>query len=192
MAAMSSHAAGSKPPVVTILGDSITAGYGLAAAEALPARLQAELARIGSPMIVRGAGVSGDTTAGGLARVDFSVQSDTKVCVVELGGNDFLQSVSPREIEANLTAIIKRLKARDIRVVMAASTAPQGAGAYGRQFDAAFIRAARRGGATLAPDLLAGVLDRPGFRQVDGIHPNAAGVLIMARRLAPFVIKAER
>jgi acyl-CoA thioesterase-1 len=192
MMAASARAAAPKPPVVTILGDSITAGLGLSAAEALPARLQAALAAIGAPMTVRGAGVSGDTTAGGLARVDFSVQPDTTICVVELGANDFLQSVDPKSIQANLIAIIRRLRGRGVRVVLAAGRAPAGSGAYGRQFEAAFKAAASEGGALLAPNLLEGVLDRPGFRQADGIHPNAAGVIIMARRLAPFVVRAGR
>src|SRR5260221_7322818 len=96
--------------VVTILGDSITAGLGLPAAAALPAQLEAALARAGVAARVRGAGVSGDTSAAGLARVDFSVQADTAVCVVALGGNDLLQGLDPKAIGANLTAIVRRLK----------------------------------------------------------------------------------
>jgi acyl-CoA thioesterase-1 len=183
-------AAAPKPPVVTLLGDSITAGLGLSAADALPARLQAALKGMGVEAVVRGAGVSGDTTAGGLARLDFSVQPDTAVCVVELGANDYFQSVDPSQIRANLTAIVKRLRARGVRVVLAANKAPKGAGAYGRAFDATFPAVARSTGATLAPDLLSGVLDRPGFRQADGVHPNAEGVMIIARRLAPVVAAA--
>jgi acyl-CoA thioesterase-1 len=179
------------PPVVTILGDSITAGLGLAAAAALPAQLQAALARLGVRATVRGAGVSGDTTSGGLARLDFSVQSDTAVCVVELGANDYFQSVEPRVIQANLEAIVRRLKARRIRVVLGANRAPgAGSGAYGRAFDAAFPKAAKATGALLVSDLLKGVLDQPGLRQADGIHPNAAGVRILAARLAPPVAAA--
>jgi acyl-CoA thioesterase-1 len=146
--------------------------------------------RLGVPAIVRGAGVSGDTSAGGLARSDFSVQADTRVCVVELGANDYFQSVEPRVMQANLTAIVRRLKARGIRVVLAANNAPAGSGAYGRAFDAVFPAVARASGAILAPDLLRGVLDRPGFRQSDGVHPNAAGVKILADRLAPAVTRA--
>src|SRR5450755_803959 len=105
-------ALGARRRVVTILGDSITAGYGLAAAAALPARLEAALLRIGSGARVRGAGVSGDTTAGGLARLDFSVQGDTDVCIVALGGNDLLQGLEPATTRANLTSIVRRLRAR--------------------------------------------------------------------------------
>ena len=93
---------GPQAQVVTILGDSITAGLGLPAAAALPAQLQAALARLGAPAVVRGAGVSGDTTADGLARLDFSVQADTAVCLVALGGNDLLQGLDPKTTRANL------------------------------------------------------------------------------------------
>src|SRR5580658_5606262 len=95
-------------PVVTILGDSITAGLGLPAAQALPAQLGAALARLGEPATVRGAGVSGDTSADGLARLDFSVRPDTAVCVVALGGNDILQGLAPEALRANLAAIARR------------------------------------------------------------------------------------
>ena len=180
-------AAAQKPPVVTILGDSITAGLGLPAGDALPAQLQAALKGLGVNAVVRGAGVSGDTTAGGLARLDFSVQPDTTLCVVELGANDYFQSVEPRQIQTNLTAIVKQLKGRGVRVLLAANKAPKGSGAYGRAFDAVFAAVARSTGATLAPDLLSGVIDQPAFRQADGIHPNAAGVMIIVHRLAPMV-----
>ena len=170
--------------VVTILGDSITAGYGLAAAQALPARLEAALARIGASVRVRGAGVSGDTTAGGLARLDFSVQTDTDLCVVALGGNDLLQGLDPATTKANLVRIVRRLKARRIAVVLAGLTAPEAIGrAYARDFDAVFAAVAKAQGVTLYPDLLAGVARNPRFNQRDGIHPNAAGAAVIAGRL---------
>lgn len=178
-------------PVVTILGDSITAGYGLPAADALPVQLQAALAQIGVVAKVRGAGVSGDTSAGGLARVDFSVAPDTALCVVALGANDLLQGLDPDQTKANLNAIVKRLQARHIRVVVAGGKAPMhNLGAYGRRFDAMFEAVAAANHAPLAPDLLAGVEDRPEMKQSDGLHPNAAGVKIIAQRLAPVVGRA--
>jgi len=178
-------------PVVTVLGDSITAGLGLPAADALPAQLQMALARLGAAAVVRGAGVSGDTSAGGLARLDFSVQPDTAVCVVELGANDYLQSIDPRETAANLDQIVARLKARRIAVVLAAGSAPaHSSGDYGRDFDALFPRIAAARHVVLAPDFLAGVAGNPRLHQADGLHPNAAGVRIMAARLAPFVARA--
>jgi acyl-CoA thioesterase-1 len=180
-------------PVVTLLGDSITAGLGLAAKDALPARLQADLAGQGVAAEVRAAGVSGDTTAGGLARVDFSVQPDTRLCVVELGANDYLQSVDPRDICANLTALVRRLKARGIGVVLVAGRAPAASsGSYGRAFNAVFPEVARATGAVLAPDFLVGVSDNPALKQADGLHPDAAGVRLIAQRLAPVVARALR
>ncbi|HEY3694743.1 arylesterase [Phenylobacterium sp.] len=180
-------------PVVTLLGDSITAGFGLPAAQALPAQLQAALARLGSDAVVRGAGVSGDTSAGGLARVDFSVQRDTDVCVVALGANDLLQGLEPRVTEANLDRIVVRLQARRIGVVLAGLAAPPAVGrSYARDFDAAFAAVARRRKVALYPDLLAGVGRIPRLNQRDGIHPNAQGVQVIAGRLAPAVARALR
>jgi acyl-CoA thioesterase-1 len=177
--------------VVTILGDSITAGLGLPASEALPARLEAALAAAGAPARVRGAGVSGDTSAGGLERVDFSVQADTDVCVVALGGNDLLQGLDPKSTRANLERIVRRLKARRIGVVLAGLSAPTAIGAaYAREFDAVFPAVARAEGVPLYPNLLAGVGQTAGLNQRDGIHPNARGVQIIAARLAPVVARA--
>jgi acyl-CoA thioesterase-1 len=181
------------PPVVTLLGDSITAGYGLPAAVALPARLQVALTRQGVSAIVRGAGVSGDTTADGLARVDFSVQADTALCVVALGGNDLLQGLDPRGTRANLERIVRRLKARRFAVVLAGLVAPRAIGAaYARDFDAVFPSVAHDTGALLYPDLLAGVARNPNLNQADGIHPNAAGVDIVAAGLARVVARSLR
>jgi len=175
--------------VVTILGDSITAGYGLPAAQALPARLQAALDAAHARAVVRGAGVSGDTTAGGLARVDFSVQSDTALCVVALGGNDLLQGQPARSVEANLDRIVTRLQARRIKVLVAGLVPPPAIGrAYAAEFAGAFGAVARKHGVRLYPDLLAGV--GPELRQRDGIHPDARGADVIARRLAPVVLKA--
>ena len=180
-------------PVVTMLGDSITAGYGLPAAAALPAQLEVELRRLGAPATVRSAGVSGDTSADGLARADFSVQADTTVCVVALGGNDLLQGVDSKSTRANLGKIVQRLKARRIRVLLVGLTAPRAIGAgYVRDFDAAFPAVAKAEGIDLYPDLLAGVARRAILNQPDGIHPNAAGVRVIAHQLAPLVARALR
>ena len=174
--------------VVTLLGDSITAGLGLPAAAALPSQLQAALARLKVHTVVRGAGVSGDTTADGAGRLDFSVQADTAVCVVALGGNDLLQGLDPKTTRANLTAIVRRLKARKIAVVLAGLTAPKAVGAgYARDFNAVFAAVARAEHVPLYPDLMAGV--GPGLRQHDGVHPNATGVKVIAGRLAPLVAR---
>lgn len=177
-------------PVVTLLGDSITAGLGLPASQALPVQLQAALERLGRPVVVRGAGVSGDTTAGGLARLDFSVQADTAVCVVELGANDFLQSIDIKTTETNLRAIVRRLKTRRISVVLAGGRVPwRSAGSYAREFEAMFARVAASEGAVLSADLLAGVLGNKAMLQADGLHPSPAGVRQVASRLAPAVVR---
>ena len=181
------------PRVVTLLGDSVTAGLGLPAAQALPAQLQAALTRLGANVIVRGAGVSGDTSQGALARLDFSVQPDTAVCVVELGANDALQSIPPQRTAANLAEIVTRLRRRGVRVVLLGQRAPQrSSGGYGREFDAVFPRVAKATGALLAPDALAGVEDDRALKQADNLHPNARGVQIIAARIAPVVLKALR
>lgn len=179
-------------PVVTVLGDSIAAGLGLPAADALPAQLQLALARVGVAARVRGAGVSGDTTVGGLARAGFSVQADTRVCVVELGANDLLQSIPPAQTERNLRALAQGLRKRGMAVVLAGGRPPaRSTGGYGREFAAVYPRVARETGARLAPDLLAGI-DGPALKQADGLHPNAQGVRRMAARLAPAVAEALR
>jgi acyl-CoA thioesterase-1 len=177
--------------VVTVLGDSITAGLGLPARAALPYQLHLALERLGVPNIVRGAGVSGDTSAGGAARMDFSIQPDTAVVVVALGGNDLLQGLDPGTTRANLNRILTRLKQRHMGVVLAGLRAPPELGrGYARDFDAVFSGLAKVHGVALYPDLLAGVGRNRTLNQSDGIHPNAQGAAIIARGLAPVVAKA--
>jgi acyl-CoA thioesterase-1 len=176
--------------VVTMLGDSITAGYGLAAADALPAQLHLALDALNVPNIVRGAGVSGDTSGNAAARMDFSIRPDTSVVVVALGGNDLLQGLDPKTTRANLDRILTRLKQRHFGVVLAGLRAPPELGrGYARDFDAIYAGLARAHGVVLYPDLLAGVGRNPALNQNDGIHPNAQGVKIIARALAPVVAK---
>jgi len=180
-----------QPKVVTMLGDSITAGYGLPANLALPAQLQAELTRLGKHVQVRNAGVSGDTTADGLRRVDFSVRPGASVCVVALGGNDLLEGLDPEQVRTNLQKIVRRLQARGITVVLAGMRAPMALGGdYAREFNAAFDAVARVKNVIAYPNLLDGVAGNRNLNQRDGIHPNAAGVKVIAHRLAPVVAKA--
>jgi acyl-CoA thioesterase-1 len=183
--------AAARAKVVTILGDSITAGLGLPAADALPAQLHLALNRLGVGAVVRGAGVSGDTTGGGAARADFSIRPDTAVAVVALGGNDLLEGIDPRVTRANLEKILDRLAGRRIGVVLAGLRAPPEIGRnYARDFDAVFAGLAREHRIAFYPDLLAGVARNPRLNQADGLHPNAEGVRIIARGLAPVVAKA--
>lgn len=191
LAAWPVHALAQARPVVTVLGDSITAGLGLPSSAALPVQLQAQLRKLGANVVVRGAGVSGDTTAGGLARVDFSVQKDTTVCIVALGGNDLLQGLDPKRTKANLDKIVARLRARRIAVVLAGLQPPPVIGkAYAREFQAVFPAVAKAHGAILYPNLLAGVAQISRLNQSDGLHPNAQGVTVIAQGLAPVVARA--
>ena len=137
------------------------------------------------------AGVSGDTLAGGLARVDFSVQKDTDLAIVALGGNDLLQGQDTRASRAALDGIVRKLQARKIPVLICGYLAPAEVGsAYARDFNAMFTGVARTRRAPLYPDLLAGVGRTAALKQPDGIHPNPRGVQIIAARLAPVVAKA--
>ena len=178
-------------PVITLLGDSITSGYGVAYRDSLPAQLQGELAKLGIKARVRGAGVSGDTSAAGLARTDFSVRPDTDLCVVALGGNDLLRGLSPAAMQRNLTAIVRKLKRRRIPVLHAGVEAPADVNrAYARQFNAAFRAVARAEAVPLYPNLFAGVQGAAALNQPDRIHPNPRGVKVIAARLAPAVARA--
>src|ERR1700761_6261557 len=177
--------------VVTMLGDSLTAGYGLQARDAIPARLQAALRASGLKVIVRPAGVSGDTSADGLARADFSVRPDTDLCLVVLGGNDLLQGIEPAQMKANLDGIVKKLKARHIAAMLVGVKAPPAMGAdYAKEFDAVVPDLARAEHVPVFPDLLGKVaLDRS-LNQGDGIHPNPQGVRQVVARLGPAVAAA--
>jgi acyl-CoA thioesterase-1 len=177
--------------VVTMLGDSLTAGYGLRARDAIPARLQAALQASGLKVIVRPAGVSGDTSADGLARADFSVRPDTDLCLVVLGGNDLLQGIEPEQMKANLDGILTKLKARHVAAMLVGVKAPPAMGVgYAREFDAVVPDLARAEHVPAFPDLLGKVaLDRS-LNQGDGIHPNPRGVRMVVARLAPAVAAA--
>jgi len=174
--------------VVTMLGDSLTAGDGLRAKDAIPARLQAALRAAGLKVVVRPAGVSGDTSADGLARANFSVRPDTDLCLVVLGGNDLLQGIEPEQMKANLGGILGKLRARGIPAMLVGVKAPPAMGAgYAREFDAVVPDLAKADHVPAFPDLLGRVaLDRS-LNQGDGVHPNPQGVSLVIARLAPAV-----
>ncbi|RYG07935.1 MAG: arylesterase [Caulobacteraceae bacterium] len=173
-----------------MLGDSLTAGYGLRSAEALPVRLQSELARLGIHSIVVNAGISGDSTADGLRRAHRDVPSDTELCIVALGANDMMQVVAPDTIRRNLEAILDGLSARGIPGMVCGMRAPPWSGRYAVAFDGLFGEVARGRGLPFDPFLLEGVALDPAFALPDRIHPNAGGVERIARRLAPLVAAA--
>ena len=176
------------PVRVLMLGDSITAGYGLPPGQGLVPRLQAALQAPGRQVRLIDAGVSGDTTAGGLARIDWSLAENPQAAVVALGGNDGLRGLPPANSRANLAGILDRLAARNIPVLLAGMLAPPNLGAdYGREFASIYTTlAAERPGLILYPFLLEGVAGDATLNQADGIHPNPAGVAEMVRRLLPF------
>lgn len=169
-------------PVVTLFGDSIAAGYGLAPADGLASQLQAALAGLGVRAVVRNAGVPGDSSARGLARLGGSVRKDTAVCVVEFGGNDRRLGFPAALTRDSLDAIVKRLKARGVTVVLAGLGAGERSDIHRQVAEANQV--------ALYPDIFAGL--GPGMRQADGVHPNPAGAKIIARGLAPVVAEALR
>lgn len=172
-----------------ILGDSLTAGYGLPKNQAFPARLDAALRAQGVDVEVIDAGVSGDTSAGGLARLDWALGNPPpRYAIVELGANDGLRGLPPAGMEQNLDAILKRLKARGVRVLLAGMRAPPNLGRdYVEEYEAVFPRLARRHDVLLYPFFLEGIATDPALNQGDGLHPNAAGVDEIVRRILPSV-----
>lgn len=173
---------------ITALGDSLTAGYGLEAARTFPARLERALRQAGHDVEVANAGVSGDTTAAGWARLEWALASDPDIVIVELGANDALRGLDPAAAEANLERILAALRQREIAVLLAGMRAPRNLGAaYAEAFDAIFPRLAARHGALLYPFFLEGVAGIPALNQGDGIHPNAAGIDEIVRRILPAV-----
>ena len=175
--------------VLVVLGDSLTAGLGVAADEAYPARLQERLRREGHDYRVINAGVSGDTTAGGLRRVDWVLRTKPAIVIVALGANDGLRGQPVAAMRDNLTRIVERLQAAGARVLVAGMRVPPNYGdAYAREFAAVFPAVARRTGVPLAPFLLDGVAAVAALNQADGIHPNAQGHAVMADRLWPYLL----
>ena len=180
---------------VVVLGNSIAAGYGLPSPDlAFPALLQAKVDSAGLPFTVENAGVSGETTAGGLARLDWLLERPVAVLVVELGGNDGLRGIDPASTQQNLAEIVRRTKARypDARVVLAGMQVPPNlGGAYVERFRAVFGAVAAETGADLIPFVLEGVGGVPRLNQRDRIHPTAEGQRIVAatvwRTLGPIL-----
>lgn len=179
------------PPIrILALGDSLTAGYGLGAAEGLTAQLERALKAKGLDARVLNAGVSGDTTAGGLARVDWALGDKPSVAIVALGANDMLRGLDPAKTEQNLDGILTKLKAANVPVLLLGMRAAPNMGRdYGERFDAIYPALAKRHGVLLYPFFLDGVAAEPRLNLPDGIHPNAAGVAVIVERLTPYVEK---
>ena len=171
----------SSRPRIVVLGDSLTAGLGLPASAAYPALLEKRLKDAGMDFEVVNAGVSGDTSAGGLERLDWALQGDVRVLILALGGNDALRGLTPAQLQSNLAQAIARAQVRGITVILAGMEAPPN---YGRDYGVAFHKVypalAAQYHVALVPFLLQGVAGNEALNQRDGIHPTAAGARIVA------------
>ena len=175
-------------PVIMVLGDSLVAGHGLPQGQAFPDILANKLAADGIDVTMINAGVSGDTTAGGLARLDWSLAENPDAAIVVLGGNDLLRGLDPQASYDNLNAIINRLKDRNIKILLAGMQAPRNLGAdYAADFDRIYPALAARHEILLYPFFLDGVALMVDLNQPDGMHPNQAGVDVIVEKIMPQV-----
>ena len=179
---------GTKTMKIVALGDSLTAGLGLPAQDAFPAKLRAALKAKGIDTTVANAGVSGDTAAGGLERLDWSVPGDTDAVILELGANDALRGLEPALTQKALNAILDKLAGRHVPVLLAGMKAPRNLGSdYTAKFDAVYPALAANHRVLFYPFFLEGVAADPHLNQGDGMHPTAAGVEVIVRHILPQV-----
>ena len=177
-----------RPIKMVVLGDSLSAGLGLSASAAFPARLQEALKSKGIVVDMINAGVSGDTSSGGRDRLDWSVPEGPEAVIVELGANDALRGLDPAVTRAALTDIVTRLKARKIAVFLCGMLAPPNYGSdYSARFNAVYPDLAKSFGLPLYPFFLAGVATEAKLNQADGLHPTAEGVDVIVKNILPAV-----
>lgn len=182
--------AAAEPVRIVALGTSLTAGYGLEQDKGFVPQLQAALDARGLEAEIENAGVSGDTSAGGLARLDWSIDDDVDAVIVELGSNDALRGFDPAATRQNLTAILDALDARGLPVLLTGMLAPPNLGEdYGEEFAAIYPELAERYGVLFYPFFLEGVAAEPALNQPDGIHPNAEGVAVIVERITPYAVQ---
>jgi acyl-CoA thioesterase-1 len=182
-------AAQSDDKLILALGDSLTAGFGLAKSSGFVAQLEAKLGQSGIGARVIDGGVSGDTSAGGLARLDWLLVDQPDLVIVELGANDGLRGLDPSATMANLDAILMRLKARGAKVLLTGMQAPPNMGQeYAHEFNGIYETVARKHNTALYPFFLEGVAAKPHLNQSDGIHPNAEGVELIVEQILPLVL----
>lgn len=177
---------------IVALGDSLTAGYGLQTGEDFASKLQAYLLSKKINVKVENAGVSGDTTAGGLARLDWAIAGDTPpdLVLVALGANDMLRGLQPSEAEANLRSILEKLKAKNIPVLLIGMKSPMNMGPLFRgNFDGIYPKLAKEFDVKLYPFFLEGVAMKPELNLEDGLHPNTAGIAIIVQNIGPIVVE---
>jgi acyl-CoA thioesterase I len=178
------------PVKILALGTSLTQGYGLPPGTEFTTQLEAALKRAGIDASLINAGVSGDTSAGGLARLDWSLADHPDAVILELGSNDMLRGIAPSDTEKNLRAILDKLRASHIAVLLTGMHAQRNLGAeYVRQFDTIYPRLARDYNVVFYPFILDGVALNPKLNQADGMHPNPAGVKVIVSRILPYVKK---
>jgi acyl-CoA thioesterase I len=188
VAATATRAIAAPPVHIVALGDSLTAGYGLSQQDGFVPRLQAALTAKGIAAQIANAGVSGDTTSDGLARLDWSVPQGTDAVIVELGANDMLRGFKPEVTRAALDTILQRLTQRHIAVLLCGMrAAPNLGGDYVKAFEPIYPELAAKYGTLLYPFFLDGVAGDLGLLQADGLHPNAAGVNVIVARILPKV-----
>ena len=181
--------AATDPIRLLAFGDSLLAGFGLASSNAFPAQLQRALRDAGYNVEVINAGVSGDTTAGGAARIDWALGEDPDLALVELGANDALRGIDPETARDNLDYILQRLREERVPTLLAGMYAPANWGPdYVQAFNAIYPDLAAEHGVPLYPFFLDGVATEPSLNQGDGIHPNAAGVAVIVERIFPYVV----
>lgn len=179
-----------EPVRLMMLGDSLTAGYGLPPEDGFTSQLEAALGEAGLDVAVLNHGVSGDTTAGGRARLDWALADAPDAVIIELGANDMLRGLDPAQAEVNLDAMLERLTGEeDLPVLLAGMLASPSWGAgYQAEFDAIYPALAERHEVPLYPFFLDGVAGDPALNQSDGLHPNAAGVAAIVERIAPVIV----
>ena len=178
----------SKPVKMVVLGDSLSAGLGLAASAAFPARLQKALESKGIAVDMINAGVSGDTSSGGRDRLDWSVPEGTEAVIVELGANDALRGTDPKVTRSALSDILARLKARKIAVLLCGMVAPPNYGTdYSARFNAIYPDIAGQFGVPFYPFFLEGVAAEARLNQADGLHPTAEGIDVIVKNILPTV-----
>jgi acyl-CoA thioesterase-1 len=188
IAAAAAAAPAERPVKIVAFGDSLTAGFGLAASEAFPAKLEKALKARGLAVEVANAGVSGDTTSGGLARLDWAVPEGTDAVIVELGANDMLRGTDPRTARRALEEIVRRLTERRIAVLLAGMRAAPNLGLeYAQQFEAIYPELAARYDVVFYPFFLDGIAAESRLNQRDGLHPTKAGVDAIVTRILPKV-----
>ncbi|HEX6959341.1 MAG TPA: arylesterase [Ferrovibrio sp.] len=182
--------AGAAPRKLLVFGDSLSAGYNLPPDAAFPVQLQQALKAHGVDIPVINAGVSGDTTSAGLARVDWALADQPSHALVELGSNDMLRGLPPEQAEANLDAIVAKLQQAGVKVMLIGMRAAPNLGAdYGRRFEAIFPAVAKKRDVPLYPFFLDGVAADPKLNLDDGMHPNRQGVAVMVERILPQILR---